>query len=81
MAKEVMALVKPDRMATLPILASLKSGSLTSSLCTRVMIEAIARDDSLDPNIPSMIATDSSAAYILVSYFSIILFSLFINLP
>jgi hypothetical protein len=30
------------------------------------MIEAIARDDSLDPNIPSMIATDSSAACILV---------------
>jgi hypothetical protein len=50
-------------MAILPILASLKSGSFTSSLCTSVMIEAIARDDSFDPNIPSIIPTDSSAAF------------------
>lgn len=61
-ARAVRALVRLAKIAPLPIWASWNSGSCISSRCTRVMMEAIAREVSVDPNMPSINRTVSSHA-------------------
>lgn len=53
-ANAVRALVRAVRLETLPLLAALKRSSIMSSLRTRVIIDARARDVSVEPNYRSV---------------------------